>query len=321
MDFRKLISFGKNSYVISLPKTWIKQNKLKKGDILSVDQQFENLIVSPHSLEKETPEKSAVIIVDKKDLRQIKREVVTAYIRNNKTITLKGDDIKDHAKEFQEIIQGMVALEVMEQTTKTIVAKDFLNLESVSVTNIIRKMDIITRSMLSDCEQMFEEDTSESISHRDNDVNKLTFLNYKIIRYGFENTHYMMKHFNHTPLDLLSLWWVSYDIESIADEAKRIARYMQKIKLGKKQQEEYVKILVEIKKYYLKVMKAFYDKDFNLVHEVFNERSDLLEKCEKFYMENTGKQWVGFLLERTKAAIGHITHIGRALTHSFPDDN
>ena len=30
MDFRKLISFGKNSFVVSMPKAWVNKFNLKK---------------------------------------------------------------------------------------------------------------------------------------------------------------------------------------------------------------------------------------------------------------------------------------------------
>ena len=46
MDYRKLIAFGKNSFVISVPKQWIKQNKLNKGDLIYLDESGPNLILS-----------------------------------------------------------------------------------------------------------------------------------------------------------------------------------------------------------------------------------------------------------------------------------
>ena len=70
-------------------------------------------------------------------IKQIKREIYGAYIHNNQTITLLGEDIKEKAKEIQPLIQSLVALEVMEQTSKSIVAKDFLNIDSVSTATIV----------------------------------------------------------------------------------------------------------------------------------------------------------------------------------------
>ena len=49
MNKRKLIKFGKNSYVISLPKEWIEENKLGKGSEINLNKFDENLIISTES--------------------------------------------------------------------------------------------------------------------------------------------------------------------------------------------------------------------------------------------------------------------------------
>jgi len=314
MDYRKLISFGKNSYVITLPKAWVRQNKLKKGDLIYVDEAKGSLILQPKSAESDSEEESKIIInVDGKQFKQVKRQIIGAYIRNVKTIILEGDEIKDRAKDFQSVIQSLVALEVMEQTSKKIVAKDFLNLDNVSIKALIRKIDIIIRSMLEDCVSNFEEDNYESINYRDADVNKLTFMMFRIIKYGFENPTYMFKKFNLSIVDLSSLWWVSFDLESIADEIKRMARYMNRTNLSKKEKEEYKNILGDIKKSYLGMMKAYYDRDVESVHQIINNREGLIKRCEEFYSRNRTVEYIGFLIDKSKAAIVHINHIGRVL--------
>ena len=52
MDVRKLISFGKGSYIISMPKTWVEKNKLKKGDFISVSDDGFELVLSANQQEK-----------------------------------------------------------------------------------------------------------------------------------------------------------------------------------------------------------------------------------------------------------------------------
>ena len=157
MEYRKLISFGKNSFVVSLPKSWVRQNKLVKGDLIYIEESGGNLLLKPKQ-EKVEQDLSVVINIDGKEIKQVRREIFGAYIQNNTTITLRGNGIKDKAKSLQDIIQNLVALEVMEQTSKEIVAKDFLNIDSVSVESVIRKIDIIIRSMFEDCQNMFNED-------------------------------------------------------------------------------------------------------------------------------------------------------------------
>lgn len=317
MEYRKLISFGKSSFVISIPKSWIGKNKLKKGDLIYLEEKDADLILSPHSQNTEQKEKEITIEVDGKELKHIKREIIGAYIKNHKTIILTGNEIKDKAKEIQSVIQRLVALEVMEQTSKRIVAKDFLNLDDVSTKSILRKLDVIIRSMFEDCEKSFEEDNYESINYRDLDVNKLVFLMFRIVRFGQENTSYAFKKFDLSPVELSNLWWLSYDLESIADEIKRIARYLRQVSLDKHKQKEFIGLLREIKESYLNIMKAYYNKDIPLVHKVINQREDIISHCESFGgKDKQGGKMVGLLAERAKIAIVHINHIGRVFYQS-----
>ncbi len=312
MEYRKLISFGKNSFVISIPKNWIRQSKLKKGDLVYLSEDGSNLLLQPRQ-EKNDEEKEIVIEVDGKELKQLKREIIGAYIQNYKTIHLKGAQIKDKAKDLQAVIQHLVALEVMEQTSKEIIAKDFLNIDSVSVKTVVRKIDNIIRSMFEDCENMLKEDTYESINHRDSDVNKLTFLMFRIVRYGLENPSYMLKKFSLTSLEMLSLWWLSHELESIADEIKRIARYLQSMTMEKKKQELYVAIFRRVRENYAKMIKAYHEQDIQVVHEVINTREEFMDVCEKFFNENRNIDGLALLMHRTKSLIVHINHLGRVL--------
>lgn len=313
MEFRKLISFGKSSFVVSLPKRWVLQQKLKKGDLVYFDEQESNLLLRAQQSQETEIEKTLVIPVDKKELKQIKREIIAAYINNTKTLTLVGEEVKEKTKDLQSMIQSLIALEIMEQTPKKIVAKDFLNLNDVSTKTIVRKIDVIIRSMFEDCQNMFKEDNCDSINARDHDVNKLIFLLFRIIKYGLENYSYLVKRLNVQSVDLLYLWWLAFELESIGDDLKRMARSMQKIELTAVQQHEYEDIVMEIKKTYYRIMKAYYEMDPEAIHSSINEREKWLEKCDEFFLRYRPVQGIAFLVYHTKACIGHVHHIGRLL--------
>ncbi len=312
MEFRKLISFGKNSYVISLPKHWVKQNNLQKGALLSVDVRDTNLLVSPHDL-KESEEREISIQIDGKSVRRLQREIISAYINDYKSITLYGEEMKEKAKEIQATIQNLMALEVMEQTSKKIVARDFLNMDNISITNLIRKIDVILRSLLEDCINMFEEDTYDSIYHRDQDVNRLSFLVFRVIEFGLRNPSFMYKKHNLRSHDMLHLWWFVFNLEGAADETKRIARYMRGVKLKKSEQAFLVDLLRNTKEAYIKVMKSFYQKDAEIAHAILELKTDRVKQCEDFYLANKDLDFVGSLAERVKSIVNIVHNLGRVV--------
>ena len=117
VDFRKLISFGKSSYVISLPKNWIDKNKLEKGSLISVREDTDNLVLSPKIESAKEEAKKITISVDNKEYRRIKREIIAAYINNFQTIVLTGKDLKTKAADLRDILHNIMPPEIMEQTS------------------------------------------------------------------------------------------------------------------------------------------------------------------------------------------------------------
>jgi phosphate uptake regulator len=318
MEVRKLISFGKNSFVISLPKPWVIQNGLKKGDLIYVEEGLNNLELYPGPIEEPKDEKEIVINVKGKNLKRIQREIIGAYIQNYKTIIFIGDEIKDKAKGIQSFVQKLVALEIMEQDSKRVVAKDFLNVDDISMGQIIKKMDIITRSMLKDCKEMFNVDNSESIYLRDNDVNKFRFLIYRIIWFALEHPSLMTRKLKVVQRDLFNFWWISFSIESIADHTKRISRYLKEIKLDKKEQTLLVDLLSKIEIMYIDLMKAYHTSNVETAHLVIEQRFEMLQSCDTFCQENKDASGISFLMYEVKSLIVAIHTIGRIIYQGMP---
>ncbi len=284
MEYRKLISFGKSSYVVSLPKPWIGQNKLKKGDLIYMEENGQNLMLSKSTVKDGEEEKTKVINIDGKDLTMIAREVNSAYIMNHRTIILKGKDIKDKVKEIQQIFQNLIALEIMEQTSNSVVAKDFLNMEQVSIEELIRKMDIITRTMMKECCENVLIDNYENINDRDKDVNRLYFLLYRASLYNLNHLSNAMKKLKMGPIDLINHLFAGFYLEGIADETRRTARFLRKLKLNVKEKSNLTTLLHKIEQYYLDTLKSFYEADIDAslkLSSLKKELNALLDGLEK----------------------------------------
>ncbi|MBR9683173.1 phosphate uptake regulator PhoU [Candidatus Woesearchaeota archaeon] len=319
MEYRKLIAFGKSSFVVSLPKAWVIKQKLQKGDTLYFKEQDGSLVLSPKEKESALEEKEGIINIDGKNIRRIQRELFTSYIKNYKKITFVGNDIKEKAKLIQNSIQKLVAVEIIEQDSKKIIAKDFLNIDDINIDQLVRKMDVIAKSMLEDCRNMFEEDTCENINFRDNDVNKFHFLIFRIVWFGLENPSLVMKKFNLNSNNLLNLWWLAYSIERIADCTKRIARYMQRTKLDQKSQQEFKEILASVGADYIGMMKGYYAKDPEIVHQLLQNREETVKRCDTFFLQNKEAPFIGYLMDNTKALLVNTHAIGRMIYQGIPE--
>jgi phosphate uptake regulator len=313
MEYRKLISFGKSSYIVSLPKTWIRQHKLSKGDLIYFDEVNNNLLLQPRRNEDDDENKELILSIDKKGIRQIQREIISGYIRNYKTIILTGDELKNIVPEIQDIVQNLVALEVLEQTSTRIVAKDFLNMKDTDIRSLVKKMDVTVRSMLADCKISADEGLAKAIKHRDKDVNKLSYLLHRAIRYGIDNPGNAMKKFGLTSNDFLSYWWVTYNIECIGDDTKRIARYMDQMEFTKPMKSHLQRILSKLEQDYVQIMNSLYKKDVAVAHAVHDRKLDSIKDCEEFYKTYNSANFSGYLVSHLKSLATNIHNIGRSI--------
>src|SRR3989344_3516028 len=317
MEYRKLISFGKNSYVISLPKAWLSQNKLQKGDLIHLDESGPNLILSRREQSKSSPEKRKVINVDGKSIHLIKREVNSAYILNNHTIVLKGEETRINIKNLQNIFQNLIALEVMEQTSNTIVAKDFLNMETVSVEEIIRKMDMVVRTMFKESCQAFSDENYENINERDNDVNRLYYLLHRTVLYNLDNPLKALKHFKLMPIDLMSYLFTGFFLEGAADEVRRTIRFARLMKLNEVKEKQMINFLVKVYAFYLETMKAVYNRDVELGLKLLPNKVDLNVELDEFEKTNHALPNCGSTIGRIRKLISYIHSLGRTIYQGF----
>ena len=185
---RRLIQFGKSSLVVSIPKDWSTKHKLKKGDLVYLEDKNPSLQINPVPKEDFGSEiKEITIESDSKDVRMLQDAITAAYINNYNVITVKGDNLKDHAQDVRHIIHNLMALEIMEQGANKIVAKDFLNMKQTSIPSLLRKMDLITREMMLDLKKIKTEQDWINIHQRDEDVNRLSYLIYRAVRHAIQS--------------------------------------------------------------------------------------------------------------------------------------
>lgn len=319
MDKRKLISFGNSSYVVSIPKTWIEKNRLEKGSSVYVNEKEDNLIISVGDQEQKRKKKEAIIDASNKSKEYLKTEIISNYLNNYDIIEVK--NIKDgEIKNVKEIIQNLAGMEIMEETSTKIIAKDLININEASIKTLIRRIDIIIRSMFDDVIVAIKEKENFecvflNVYQRDEDVNRLVFLVRKMMTAALEDQN-VTKIFNTNPLELVSDWSIVERLEKIGDQIKRIARCLKHGKLSKNHREELANLFLRMHTRYLDVMRGYYSKDCELAYKLettnniqVDELTDLLHKI----VAETHDLHVVILIELLKSMSICIRNIARSI--------
>lgn len=277
MDFRKIIAFGKSSYVISLPKKWLNNNNLEKGDLVFIEEDNDKLTLRPKEKDLPNEEKKIVINIDGKDIRSIRRVISSAYIKNNDYIIIQGKSIDKTYSEITKIIHNFIALEILEQSSNRIVAKDLFNVKDINIIDYIKKEDIILRSILMDLKNPDFNNYLEIIE-RQNNAKRIYFLISKVIK-SFKDNYNSLKKANLDLKELFEIYDLNKLLKEIAHFSKDIALNIDKSDF--KKNDSFFLIMDEFNKFYLQFMRSIRLMDKNKAFQIPESGSLLIKKINK----------------------------------------
>ena len=309
-----------------MPKDWVAKNNLKKGDLISLEDNGAELSLSINAQEKKSETRDIDINAENKNIELLKVEIVSSYLNNYDTINILFDSNNKEIPKIKDIIRNLSGLEIMEQTSTRILAKNLININEISISNIIRRIDIITRAMVEDAILCYRKQcTYDSIHHRDNDVNRLFFLALRVIKNAAKNSR-IAKSLGTEPWQLHSDAIIILKLEKIADRQKRIARYLCTANLEREAVAELDKVHTIISESYNDVMKSYYTQDKEIAMQIEVTNKDRTSQCDRFlerYMErhlsvknktaSSNLVAVAKIIENLKATTAEIRNIARAV--------
>jgi phosphate uptake regulator len=312
METRKIISFGNSSYVVSLPKEWITDNKIKKGDSINMENRDGAIVINTQqNSERKIEPKSIVIEIEDKGMDMIKAEIISAYLNNYDIIEVKGKLKSEFAANVKSILRNLTGIEIIQQDSEKIIAKDLLNLNEISIETLIRRMDNITRSMIADSITSIRHNMYEEIYERDMEVNRLLYLAYRVIRAAIIDPT-IAKNLKKKNIELLFEQILMEKVEKVADKAKRVARSLKQAELTASEKDDLERMYSEIKECYLDVMKSYYNKDLDIAFSVEICGKEKIDRMNDFVKDSQSAS-THMIVEQMKSMITSIKNIARAV--------
>ena len=276
MGFRKVIGFGDSSFVISLPKEWVDKHRIKKGDVVNVSEESNELKITPHGAPMKKENKEITITFDN-NLKDLKAQLFRSYIDDYNIINVQKKGIYTYAKDVRRLVNdNFIALDVIQSGDDKITMKDFLNLSEVSVYDLIRRMDRILMSMFEDVREVLSGDESKKqlVTERDDEINKLYNLLLRVLKKAFNPNERTM--LNLEISEVFYYWEFMTSIEEIGDQLKRMIRITES-----KVDKQTIDLFNNVYENYKKAVKSNFTKDVELATDTMNLRKSFSDKCEE----------------------------------------
>jgi len=313
VEFRKLISFGKTSYVMSIPKSWIQKNGLEKGNLISVEEKEGNLVLMPHNEGEEESHRKSIDI----DITGIDRTSILYIIRS--AYKMGYDDIKliygqPLAKHFRlnknekvisvvhEEVNRLVGIEVVQQKENFCMIKDLSEPSSAEFDSALRRVFLLINDASKDLIESIKTNDRvllETIEEKHNSITKFVSYCLRLINKG--KYHDYKKG--------MILYHIISNLDKITDIIKYSARSIMKLK-GRKLKKETIKILESILKSIPDYYTMFYKFDFKKSSSLYEDR----DICLREIFSSTAKIPPAELLviEKTATILELITDLSEA---------
>jgi phosphate uptake regulator len=227
MDQRKVMSLGRSSLVISLPKRWTKVNELERGDLVTLNIQKDNSLVVFPGMKKGRETREVTIKVDPaEDEELLARRIIACYLNGYFGITLISTDIftASQQKAVRNIV-GMLYMRILESDARRIYVQTLIDESKAPVETAVRRMHIVAGSMCQDVLESFRNQDAELarvVEGLDNDVDHLGFFLLRLLRGAVLHPD-LAQELGLEPIDCLDYQTLVHRIEYVADYAVTIA--------------------------------------------------------------------------------------------------
>jgi phosphate uptake regulator len=181
MEIRRVQITGGSSYVLTLPKEWIKSANIQKNDPLGIHIQTNGTLLVTPRINRDQQKLKEIDLQEISKLDYLFRRLIAAYIAGYTTIKLNSEnrispEIRGTIRKFTQTTIGQ---EVVEETDQYIILKDLLNPTEMPFDRTIKRMQIILKGMHEDIIRALETKNNQLVTdviQRDGEIDRLHWL-------------------------------------------------------------------------------------------------------------------------------------------------
>lgn len=286
---RKIMSLGRSSLVVSLPKHWVKLNELKRGDVVSLAvQRDRSLVIYPSAQKKKESEEIVLYVEPDEEQGLIVRKIIGCYLNGYSQfhVISKGIFSVPQRKAIRNVVR-MLYMRIMEADSKSMRIQTLIDESKASIELAIRRMHLITYSMCQDMLNSLKNQDmmlAKSVFSLDDDVDHFSLFLLRLLRNAAQDPA-LANQLGVEPLDCMDFQALVHRVEHVADYSANIARHL--IMLNGRQQkipEELLSLMfaagTEATNLYSGAVEAFFTKDIESSFKII-EQEKTIEKMDQ----------------------------------------
>lgn len=285
-ETRKIQFTGKSSYIVTLPKDWITDLNLKRGDqIRIVRKGAAALEIYPPKYESLSPKKDdAILEIDgREEAESIVRKLISLYFLGFKYITIKpkGDrlDPVQRSTVKESVKRMLMGSEITSDSSSGITVQVLVNLLELSVDGAFKRMIHLAKSMCNDAILAVREnnaDLAREVINTDDEVDRFSFYIIRQLKIAIQNEHILKEIGFRNARNCLGYRLVVKNIERTGDHATLIAHDV--LEFGRSIDQKFLDKIHEMNQFCLSVLD---DACLALFKEDYVQAEQTIKECDK----------------------------------------
>jgi len=289
MEIRRVQITGGSSYVITLPKEWIRTMNIKKNDQLGINIQSDGTLLLNSKITQEQLQRIKEFNVSKIPKPDyLLQLLIGAYIAGYTSIKIISPSrmstaVRNVIRSFTQLAIGP---EVVEETDTSVTLKDLLNPIEMPLDKTIKRMQIIVKGMHEDTMRALQnkdKNLAGDVLSRDDDVDRLNWLVARQYNIILQNVSLAGK-MDITISMASTCFLISRIIERIGDHVVRIAQNVPKLvdsNLNKQTIDHILSTSNISLDIFNKSMGSFFKNDIKASNETMESVAKLELLCEE----------------------------------------
>ena len=230
---RRIQFTGKSSYIVSLPKEWIRDQGIKQGDQVTVTRQGSSVLeIRPINFGRPTTQDAATLVITSKDDKHtITRKLIALYFLRYKTINVKPKngrvDPNQRIAIRNTVKKILMGAEITADSTNEITIQVLINLVELSIDGAFKRMLHLSKSMQNDALLALKENNKElaqEVLNSDDDVDRFSFYIIRQLTIAIENSHMLEEMGFGNARDCMGYRIIVKNIERLADHAVSLSQ-------------------------------------------------------------------------------------------------
>jgi phosphate uptake regulator len=318
LGYRRVQSTGRGSYIISLPKEWIKDLGLEKGSEIAFNLDTDSTItLVPRKIKERIGEldssklKEYNINVDptEENLNPTLRKIKALYVISADIIRIHFKGAKDATKSKNEIKKfarnTLLGAEIINETQDEITLQTLIKHTEFPIEKAVRRMAIIALSSNRDTILALKNQKTEffeSVINARNDANRLGLYIIRQLKFGISRNMFRELGFK-TPKEFLLYRIIVNDIKNITENALNIINNLSNLKKQVDEDLIFIKdpldeeVYLQILKFNSKVhdlfeetLRAMFKREYNDAEKIISKRGTFIPLENELIRLTTNKK-------------------------------